>query len=94
MRSNNLQKRDFYWIGRLIGEDVYLQTLDERTAESAEKILTRLIINADKEAEESRQDDIQENTDTLEEKMEALIGSKSSDYNKGVQDCVNLCKEK
>lgn len=25
--------------------------------------------------------------------MDSLIGSKSSDYNKGVQDCVNLLSE-
>lgn len=29
--------------------------------------------------------------DTLE-KLESLIGSKSSDYNKGVQDCINIIK--
>lgn len=26
------------------------------------------------------------------EELEKLIGSKSSDYNKGVQDCINIFK--
>lgn len=27
---------------------------------------------------------------SVKKRMEALIGSKSSDYNKGVQDCINI----
>jgi hypothetical protein len=47
MRSNNLQKKDLYWIGQLLGEDVYLLSFNERTAEIAERILAKIITDAD-----------------------------------------------
>jgi hypothetical protein len=47
MRGNNLQKRDFYWIGRLLGEDVYLSTFDERKAEIAERLLAKMTTDED-----------------------------------------------
>lgn len=47
MRINQYIKKDFYFIGRFLGEAIYFETLDEKKAEYAEKLLAKLILDSD-----------------------------------------------
>jgi len=47
MKRDIYKKGNLYWIGTLLGEDVYLQTYDEKKAEIAERILQKIITDAD-----------------------------------------------
>jgi hypothetical protein len=46
MRYNKLEK-DLYWIGKFLGENIFIQAANERQAEIAERLLNKIITDAD-----------------------------------------------